>query len=60
MTIQNIIDGILAYHPDIGDRRTCDVAVGAGPNTECTGILVSIAPTMPIIRKAIELSLIHI
>ena len=55
MTIQSIIDGILAYHPDIGDRRTCDVIVGADPNRECTGILVSIAPTVPIIRKAIEI-----
>ena len=55
MTIQSIIDGILAYHPDIGDRRTCDVAVGADPNRECTGILISIAPTVPVIRKAIEI-----
>lgn len=55
MTIQEIIDRILAYHPDIGDRRTCDVIVGADPNRECTGILISIAPTVPIIRKAIEI-----
>ena len=54
MTIQRIIDGILAYHPDLGSRRTCDVAVGADPDRECTGILVSIAPTVPVIRKAIE------
>jgi len=55
MTIQQIINGILAYHPDIGDRRTCDVISGADPNVECTGILVSIAPTVEIIRKAIEI-----
>lgn len=55
MTIQNIIDKLLAYHPDLGDRRTCDVAVGGDTNVECTGILVSIAPTMPIVRKAIEI-----
>ncbi len=55
MTIQSIIDAILAYHPDIGDRRTCDVIVGADPNRECTGVLVSIAPTVQIIRKAIEI-----
>lgn len=55
MTIQKIIDNILAYHPDIGDRRTCDVAVGADPNQECTGILISIAPTVEIIRKAIAI-----
>lgn len=55
MTIQNIIDAILAYHPDIGDRRTCDVAVGAPTDRECTGILISIAPTVPVIRRAIEI-----
>ncbi len=55
MTIQNIIDGILDYHPDIGNRRTCDVIVGGDPNVECTGILVSIAPTVEIVRKAIEI-----
>jgi putative NIF3 family GTP cyclohydrolase 1 type 2 len=55
MTIQSIIDGILAYHPDIGDRRTCDVIIGGYPGVECTGILVSIAPTVDIVRKAIEI-----
>ena len=55
MTIQSIVDGILAYHPDIGDRRTCDVIIGADPNVECTGIVVSIEPTVAVIRKAIEL-----
>lgn len=54
MTIQNIIDGILNYHPDIGDRRTCDVIVGGDPNVECTGIVVSIAPTVEVIRKTID------
>jgi putative NIF3 family GTP cyclohydrolase 1 type 2 len=55
MRIQNIIDEILAYHPNIGSRRTCDVIIGGNPNVECKGILVSIAPTVDIIRKAIEI-----
>jgi len=55
MKIQTIIDGILAYHPDIGERKTCDVIIGSDPDVECTGILVSIAPTVEIIRKAIEM-----
>jgi putative NIF3 family GTP cyclohydrolase 1 type 2 len=55
MTIRGIIYGILAYHPDIGDRRTCDVIIGGDPNMECTGVLVSIAPTVDIVRKAIEI-----
>jgi len=55
MTIQNIVDGILEYHPSIGDGRTCDVIIGGDPYVECTGILVSIAPTVEIVRKAIEI-----
>lgn len=55
MTIQTIIDKILAYHPHPGNRKTCDVIIGGNPNVECTGILVSIAPTVDIIRKAIEI-----
>ena len=55
MTIRNIIDTILDYHPDIGDRRTCDVIIGSNPEVECTGILVSIAPTVEIVKKAIEI-----
>ena len=53
MTIKNIVDGILSAHPDIGDRRTCDVIIGADPEMECTGIAISIAPTVEVIRKAI-------
>jgi len=55
MTIRSIIEKILDYHPDIGDRRTCDVVYGADRDRECTGILVSIAPTVAIIRKAVEI-----
>ena len=55
MTIREVVEKILAYHPDLGDARTCDVMVGGDPDVECTGILVSIAPTVPIIQKAIEI-----
>ena len=55
MTIRDVVNKILAYHPDLGDARTCDVMVGGDPDVECTGILVSIAPTVPIIHKAIEI-----
>lgn len=54
MTIRTIIDQILAYHPDLGSQRTCDVVIGSNPDVECTGILISIAPTIEIIRKAID------
>jgi putative NIF3 family GTP cyclohydrolase 1 type 2 len=53
--VQGIVDGILAYHPDIGDRRTCDGVIGGDPDVECTGVLVSITPTVDIIRKAVDM-----
>lgn len=55
MTIQEIINGILKYHPDLGDRKTCDVISGGDPKAECTGILVSITASVEIIRKAVEI-----
>jgi putative NIF3 family GTP cyclohydrolase 1 type 2 len=55
MLIREIIDHILAYHPPLGDRRTCDVIIGANPDVGCTGILVSISPTVEVVRKAIEI-----
>ncbi len=53
MRIESIIDGILAYHPSIGEGRSCDVAIGGDSTAECTGIVVSIAPTVDVIRNAI-------
>jgi putative NIF3 family GTP cyclohydrolase 1 type 2 len=55
MIIQEIIANILAYHPELGNRRTCDVIIGSNPDVECTGILISISPTVEIVRKAIEI-----
>lgn len=55
MFIRKIIENILAYHPDLGYRRTCDTTIGASPDVECNGILVSISPTVEIVRKAIEI-----
>lgn len=55
MKIQEIITGILEYHPDIGDRKTCDVIIGSDQNANCTGMVVSIAPTVEVIRVAIDL-----
>lgn len=55
MTIREIVKGIFDYHPDLGDRRHPDVMVGGDPDVECTGVLVSIAPTVPVIRHAIEI-----
>lgn len=57
MTIQQVIDRILAYHPGIGEREaiTCDTLKCGDPNAECTGIVTTCTPTVAVIRKAAEL-----
>lgn len=57
MTVQQVIDAILAYHPNIGEREatTCDTLKSGDPNTEVKGIVTAIAPTVDVIRKTIEL-----
>jgi len=59
MTIQQIVDRILAYHPEIPDYdlnpNGCDHFKCGDPSQECTGILVTCAASVDIVRKAIEL-----
>lgn len=56
MTIQQVIDAILAYHPALkGEKPTCDGFKCGNPEDECTGIVTTCAASMAVIRKAIEL-----
>lgn len=57
MKIQEIIDRIIAYHPDLGDRlaTTCDTIKYGDPDQECTGIATAIYASTDIIKKAAEL-----
>ena len=60
MKISEIIDRILAYHPNIENygsnrERDCDRYKCGDSDQECTGILVSIAAPVRIVEKAIEL-----
>lgn len=56
MKIHEVIDRILAYHPRFPeDYRGCDEYKCGDPNAECTGIVTAIAPTIEVIRRAIEL-----
>ena len=55
MTIREIINRILAYHPNFDSSNTCDVIIGGNPEVTCTGILISIAPTIEVIMKAVEI-----
>ena len=54
MTIQEVIDRIIAFHPDLGERlaTTCDVLKYGDPTQECTGIASAIYASPKVIEKA--------
>ena len=54
MTIQQVIDKIIAYHPPLGEREatTCDTVKFGDTSITCTGIATAIYPSPDIIRKA--------
>lgn len=54
MTIQDVINKIIAYHPALGEREaeTCDTIKIGDPSAECTGIATAIYPSPDVIRKA--------
>jgi len=53
MTIQQVIDRILQYHPQLpSDRPTCDGFKSGDPSAECTGIVTSVQASVEVIRKA--------
>ena len=45
MTIQQMIDKIIAYHPDLGERETCDTIKCGDPSAPLAGLAVCGAPT---------------
>ena len=55
MTIQNVIDRILAYHPSLGGAVTCDGFRCGDPQAECTGIVTTCCASVEVIRRAIAL-----
>jgi putative NIF3 family GTP cyclohydrolase 1 type 2 len=56
MKIQDVVDKILAYHPDIPDKPgACDGFKCGNPQDECSGIVTSVAPSIEVIRKTAEL-----
>ena len=56
MTIQQVIDKIIAYHPDLGERlaATCDTVKYGDTSKECTGVATAIYPSPDVIRAAGE------
>lgn len=56
MTIQDVINKIIAYHPPLGEREatTCDTVKIGDTSAECTGVVTAIYASVEIIKKAIE------
>lgn len=56
MTNRDVIDKILAYHPQFpADYHGCDDWKAGDPDAPCTGVVTALAPTVNVIRKAKEL-----
>ncbi|MCL2057870.1 MAG: Nif3-like dinuclear metal center hexameric protein [Oscillospiraceae bacterium] len=57
MKIQDVVDKILAYHPEIPDDKpgACDGFKCGNPGDDCTGIATSVAPSVDVIRRTAEL-----
>lgn len=56
MTIQEILNRVLEYHPNLGDDYDgCDEIKQGDSSQECTGIVSALVPTVDVIRKTIEL-----
>ena len=56
MTIQEILDRVSEYHPDLGeDYHGCDEVKFGDCSQECTGIVSALVPTVDVIRRAVEL-----
>lgn len=55
MKIQEVIDRILAYHPQLPQgQETCDGFKSGNPQTQCTGIVTSVQASIDVIRKTAE------
>ena len=55
MTIQEVIDKILAYHPAIMRYTGCDEFKCGDPSAECTGVVTAMDATVNVVKKAAEL-----
>ena len=55
MTIREVVEAILSYHPFLFDYHGCDDYKCGDPDQECTGIVTAISPTIEVIRETIRL-----
>lgn len=55
MKNKEVIEKILAYHPQLPGYQGCDEWKTGDPEAECTGIVTALVPTVNVIRKTIAL-----
>ena len=55
MTIQEVINKVLAYHPKFMRYAGCDEFKCGNPGDECTGIVTAMDATVNVVKKAAEL-----
>lgn len=53
MKNREVIEKILAYHPQLPGYQGCDEWKTGDPEAECTGIVTALVPTVNVIRKTI-------
>ena len=55
MTIQEVVDKILEYHPHLPDYHGCDSFKCGNPGDQCTGVVTALTPNIHVIREAVRL-----
>lgn len=55
MKNREVIEKILAYHPNIPGYAGCDEWKSGDPEAECTGIVTALVPTVKVIEQTIAL-----
>ncbi len=55
MKKSEVIEKILAYHPHLPDYNGCDDWKAGDQDSECTGVVTALSPTVNVIKKAVEL-----
>lgn len=55
MKNREVIEKILAYHPQLPGYQGCDEWKCGDPEAECTGIVTALVPTVNVIKRAAQL-----
>ncbi len=54
MTIQEVIDKLIAYHPPLDDPETCDCVKAGDPGQECKKIVITTFASYDVLKAAVE------